>query len=236
MTPEEFKKILGAEPKSDDPDFVEARRSDLGLAALYKQALAEEDRISQALQVPVENRVDSILDVCFEGEAGATPVRNRPGFLRVLPIAAAVLVAVGVAFFLPGTQNQVNAAPFVEHINHHLEFNHDPTGDHSDYTDQDVNGILNELGLKFNGQIADVSYLSKCVIDEVESLHMVVSLASGEQFTVILVPGSDQAYGDGEVDNINAMVASLDQGTLFVYGHQEQPVADFANMMESRFS
>lgn len=236
MTPEEFKKILGAEPKSDDPDFVEARRSDLGLAALYKQALAEEDKISQALQVPVENRVDSILDACFEDEADSTPVRNRPAFMRVLPIAAAVLVAVGVAFVLPGTQNQVNAAPFVEHIAHHLDFSHDPTKDQNKYKDSDIDGVLKDLGLKFNGQIADVSYLSKCVIDEVESLHMVVSLESGEQFTVILVPGTDQAYGDGEVDDINAMVASLDQGTLFIYGHQEQPVADFANMMESRFS
>jgi len=235
MNDKNFDTLLGADPHSDNPEFVEARRQDLSLAQRHRDALQFEARLKGAMTVPVDDRRDEILQACHDQNPQKPSRSIHSWVLKSVSLAAAMVLAVGLISILPQGSRSADAAVFMAHMAHHDKYNHDTTADHNVTQVDEQHAVFDKLGLAFDGGIADVTYLTTCVIDGVESLHLVVTLDGGEQFTVMMIPGRDSELPSGINRDINALVSHIPQGMLFVYAHQDQPVDQYARMIEDQF-
>lgn len=235
MNQKDFDTLLGADPHSDDPDFINARREDLTLAQRHRDALRFEQRLSDALRLPVEDRQQQILEACQDSPPHSASRTVHSWVLKSVSLAAAMVLAIGVVSLLPQGSRTADASVFIEHISHHLDHGHDPMLAHDVVAVPDQQAVFDKLGLAFEDGIADVTYLTTCVIDGVESLHLVVTLDGGEKFTVMMIPGRDSALQSGIDRDINALISPVPQGMLFVQAHQAAPVDQYARMIEDQF-
>ncbi len=224
MNRQEFEQQLGAEPRSNDPDFVAARRRSVELAGLARDALAFEDKLEAAIKLPVgEDVADQVLAYVRENEpAAANPVSARPGWMRVLPIAASVAAIFALGIMI-GRNSQPSplADAFAEHVTHETFA--------LDLSDPIALGRVQAAfaahGAEFQlAADSKVTYMSKCVIGDQVGIHLVVVDANGEHSTVMYLPDQpdvrDAAFEAGDIPA--QMFRTADGGVSATFAHDGQ--------------
>ncbi|MFK7955420.1 MAG: DUF3379 family protein [Lysobacterales bacterium] len=220
---EQFKIFLNADPRSREPEFLEAARSSIQNASDHAKALAFEDKLDNALRVPVVSpTTDDILTHCFGDEQSVSSYRP-PTWLAM---AAAVLVLVGVASVLLPGASPVDAyarEAFIAHLGHP-----EPgalSSEDAISADAVILAFANQ-GIAMRDALADVTYMSPCVIGEKKGMHLVVTEKSGDQITVMMMPGEGlESSHNFSVETMTVQMVPTNAGALALFGHQGQDLS-----------
>ena len=220
----EFKRRLGAEPRSRDPDLVAARDASPENRALAEEAERFETRLEDAVSVTVpEDLVDTIR---------AIPKRAGPRrTLWPVALAASFLVAVGAA----GVAWQMNQGwdSVEDYVADHYRHDGDRLVAESLQAGRgDVHALLAEYGLDATPEMADaVSLVKRCPTPGGRGVHMVLHTESGP-LTVIYMP--DTAVTDHATmafDDKAVVLVQLERGSAAIIGQARSPIETYYAMV-----
>jgi len=206
----EFKRKLGAEPRSSDPEYVAARDASPEHREAAEKADRFEKRLEQALDIPVPpDLVEQVL---------AAPVRRQRRTLWPLALAASLVVVIGGALLIYNdTHRWASVEAYVmDHYRHDgakvLELAAGgPSGD--------IQEILGAFGLHAEPALAGMVRLVKfCPAPGGKGVHMVLDTDTGP-VTVFYLP--ETQVNDRQVihfDGRQAMLVSLERGAAVIVG------------------
>jgi len=206
----EFKRKLGAEPRSSDPEFLAARDASAEHRDAAMAAERFEERLEQALDIPVPSDLAAgLLDA---------PGRRQRRRRWPLALAASLVVAVGAAGLVYRSSHSWESveAYVMDHYRHDgarvLELAADGAAG-------DVQEILGAFGLQAEPSLAGMVRLVKfCPAPGGKGAHMVLDTESG-LVTVFYLPGTrvnDRQMID--FDGRQAMLVSLEHGAAVIVG------------------
>jgi len=217
----DFKRRLGADPRGQDPAFLQARES----APQFRQAAAEADRFESQLERAVAiGAPASLLD-----DLRSIPVEidqdRGYAFRWQLALAASLLIAIG-------------AAGVYWRLDRHWETVEDYVVDHyrhdgaltlsaaRDEFGEDLAALLAEFGVRATSEFAaTVTVVKKCPTPDGRGVHMVLNTQQG-LVTVIYMPRTQVEDGQQFVfDDHEAILISLPTGSAAIIGSPSQRVA-----------
>ncbi len=215
MDLEEYEKRLLSEPRSDEPEAVEARRASTAHAAAYRAAQAFEDKLEAALKLPVApDAAERIIERCL-------PRRSRAPVW--IALAASLAVAAVVAVWLvpsgPSAADLEIRTAFVEH----LDFPEPALTSDAPVDPDRVREAFAVAGVEVKGSLGNVTYLSPCVIGGEKGVHLVMTDADGQKATMMLMPGRQlAAVADFSLPGISAHLLPSAIGAIALFGHGNQ--------------
>lgn len=224
----EFKRLLGADPHSQDPEFLRARAS----SPEFEQAAAEaerfEDLLTRAVTLPVPDQLI--------GDLLASPQQAslRAGERRWMPmaLAAGLLIAIG-------------AAGLTWRMNTSWDSIHDYVSDHYRHDGaellaqadgrvaDEVQALLADFEVEALPALAGiVGVIKYCPTPDGKGVHMVLNSERGP-VTVIYMP--DTSVTDHELfafDGREAVLVELESGSAAIIGNEVQQVADLHDLVQ----
>jgi hypothetical protein len=214
----EFRRLLGADPRNSEPEFLRARHSSPEFEAAAAEADAFEDRLERAalIQAP-DDLVESLRVI---GRESPRPDRGR----RWLPmaLAASVLLTAGAAAWLWNMNRGWDTVEeyVVSHYRHDSDMH--PAGITLDEV-QDLFSGLNVQAAPALASIVDV--IKYCPTPDGKGIHMILNTESGP-VTVIYMP--DTPVIDREMfafDNVEAILVDLQSGSAAIVGPNQQTIS-----------
>lgn len=203
----DFKKLLGADPRNQDPGFLAARQSGPEFLEAAREAEAFEQRLDEVVRFPVDT--PALLEAVLE-----IPLRQRrPPWLG---IAASVLAVAGAAALYLSTDRLSDPLP--EYLAEHYRFDGaevlalagDPSG-------ADTAQVLAQFDLTAAPALAErIGYIKLCPSLSGMGAHMIVRSADG-WVTVFYLPGV--RIGDGLVvpfEDHRALMLGMPTGALAI--------------------
>lgn len=229
----DFIRLLGADPRSRDPEFLRARDS----SPLFRAAAAQSDQFEQKLERALAAQAPPAL---IEGLRGIAQNPALPGDApasrkswRLFAMAAGLLVAVGAA----GLIWRINAGwdSVEEYVVDH--YHHDgpallarANGAHP----EEVSAMLAEFGARLEPALAGiVNVVKQCPTPDGKGVHMVLSTERG-LVTLIYMPqtpvtdGEQILFADGE-----AVLVKLQAGSAAIIGLREQNISGLHALVQS---
>jgi hypothetical protein len=226
----EFIRQLGADPASQDPEFLRARDSAPEFVAAAKESARFEQRLGRALALPV---AESLLAELKETIRTA-PAMSAPW--RYYAMAASVLLAVAAAG-ITWRMNTMEFDSIGQYVAYH--YNHDGASllvRAEAKQAVNIEEILSDFQVELAPDLAAmVSLIKFCPTPNGMGAHLVLNTASGP-ITVIFMP--DSVVTDGEMlafDGMQAQLVRLARGSAAVIGSQNQDVARFHSLVQSAF-
>jgi len=224
----EFRRLLGAEPRSQDPSFLQARESSTEFRDAADEAERFEEQLQRALAVAPPADLPDLLHAI---PRSALRTRRQVGGWRYA-VAAALLIAIGAA----GLTWRMNTGwdSVQEYVADH--FRHDGAAMLAMASGVplpvDVGAVLAEFGMTASPALAEiVSVIKTCPTPDGKGVHMVLDTAQG-LVTVIYMP--DTPVADGEhvrFDDHDAVLVSLRSGSAVIIGSQSQQVAGLDSLI-----
>ena len=218
----EFKRLLGADPRNRDPEFLRARAS----SPEFEEAAAEADRfedlLTRAVQVPApEHLIDDILDT--PGQASG---RARGRRWMQMALAAGLLIAVGAA----GLTWRMNTTwdSVQSYVSDHYRHDGPELLAQADGRVADeAQALLAEFEVEALPALAGiVGVIKYCPTPDGKGVHMVLNSERGP-VTVIYMP--ETSVSDREqfgFDGREALLVELRSGSAAIIGSPEQQIAD----------
>lgn len=226
----EFRRRLGAEPRSDDPELLRVRDSAPEFAAAADEAGAFEDRLERALRVPAPEGLVAGLGTLPERAA-------RPRTRRWVPaaLAAGLLLAVGIAGIdrLLHPQWDSVEAYVIDH------YYHDGVSMLAEAPAAQDPAQVQALFARFEVEAAPelqrvVGVIKICVTPDGQGVHMVLNTETGP-VTVIYMPHTP--VEDRErftFDGQSAVLVQLERGSAAIVNPEAQdPEAWLALVQDS---
>jgi len=218
----EFKRRLGAEPLSGDPELQRARHSSPEFEAAAAEAGRFEDKLIRAISLPApEGLVGELQSISQQTVAEA----GRGGWWR-MALAASVLVAVGASVL---TWNMNRGWDSVEDylVDHYSHDGSKLIAQADGSSTVEVQTVLAEFDVKAMPALADiVGVIKYCPTPDGRGVHMVLNTQNGP-VTVFYMP--ETAVTDKEMlafDNVKAILVELPKGAAAIIGAGAQDVTD----------
>jgi len=224
----EFRRLLGAEPRSQDASFLQARDSSDEFRAAAAEAERFEDQLQRALAVKIPDDLPELLHAI---PRSAPSTRRQVAAWRYA-VAAALLLAVGVGGLTWRLNTRWDSVP--DYVADH--FRHDGPAmlamASAGPPPVDVGSVLAEFGMTASPALAEiVSVIKTCPTPDGKGVHMVLDTVQG-LVTVIYMP--DTPVTDGErvqFDDHDAVLVSLRSGSAVIIGSQSQQVAGLNSLI-----
>jgi len=224
----EFKRFLGAEPRSGDPEFQRARHS----SPEFEEAAAEADRFETKLEyatmIPApDGLMENIMAITRQ-----TPEPAKTRGWWPMALAASVLIAVGAAGF---TWNMNRGWDSVEdYLVYHYRHDGEKVMARADGgTASDVQAILSGLDVQASSALANiVSVIKYCPTPDGKGVHMILNTEAGP-VTVIYMPHT--SVTDGEMlafDNVEAVLVELQSGSAAIIGPDKQLISSISGIVQ----
>lgn len=202
MNCSEFRRQLLVDPRAPALVDAAAQRVCEDAPARLAEALAFENQIERALEVPLPDGLAERVLAALPVVATSAP-KQRPGWRWPLALAASLsLLMLSAALYwrVPATQgNDDLIAVTVEHLSHE-PYALTRTGR---VPPPLVDRMFTEAGLQLKSDGLALSYLNRCPLDRRWSVHMVMQAPQGP-VTVMYVPGET---GVERMDTRHDMVA-----------------------------
>lgn len=220
MDSSEFKRRLGADPLSRDPELRAARAENPEREAEARAAEAFEHRLRAALEVPVDAEViDAAVRHAVESEVGDSRSR-RPRRWGALALAASLVIAVGVVLVLRGG----GPAPVEEYLQAHYSHDGAEVLARADASAQPFDGriierVMGGLRAELAPSLAErVRFIKVCPTPHGKGAHMIVSTDQGPM-TLIYMPETRVAESMLlRVDGTEARVVGAGSGAAALIG------------------
>ena len=225
----EFRRRLGAEPLSDDPELKQARESSPEFEQEALEAQRFEEKLKRALTLPEPaGLIEDLQSMPRQAETRAGPAR----WTR-LAIAASLLLAVGAAGITWNMNRGWDSveAYVADHYRHDgyslLEQAHSATA-------SEVQSMLAALDVEAAPALADiVGVIKYCRTPDGRGVHMVLDTESGP-VTVIFMPETAVVdRGTLKFDEVEAMLVQLESGSAAIIAPELQQIADVYSMVQS---
>jgi hypothetical protein len=225
----EFKRRLGAEPLSGDPEIKRARES----SPEFEQAAVEAERFEKKLERAVSVSVpDNLLNELQAISQQAPRTSKGRGWWR-MALAASVLIAVGAAG-LTWKMNQSWDSVEDYVVDHYRHDGAKVLAMKSEATAQDVQSILAGFDVEAAPSLADiVGVIKYCPTPDGKGVHMVLNTQNGP-VTVIYMP--DTTVSDGKIhafDNVQTILVELQHGSAAIIGADSQLVSDYYAIVQN---
>jgi hypothetical protein len=225
----EFRRLLGADPNNQDPEFLAARRAGEEYSRAAAEADAFEEKLERAMRVGAPDDLEEALEPRSDDSRNAGGLRWR-GFA----IAASVVIALGAAIVGWNMNREWDSveAYVAEHYAHDGERLLARSGD------PDRPGLapfLGGLGVRMDTGLADtVQYYKHCPTPSGKGAHLVIDTEYGKA-TVIYMPGTAVSDGiDFRFDGMRAHMLVVAGGSVAVIGAENQSlVALYARVQEA---
>ena len=222
----EFKRLLGADPRNRDPEFLRARAS----SAEFEQEAAEADRLEALLDRAVSLPVPEEL----MAEIRSIPERRTEPRRRAWPLAmaAGLLIAVGAAGLI--WQMTPSWGSVEDYVADH--YRHDGAallaradGEVAD----EVQSLLAEFDVEALPALAGIIGVIKyCPTPDGKGVHMVLNSERG-LVTVIYMP--DTPVTDRKAitfDDREALLVALKSGSAAIIGSPQQRISDLYALIQ----
>jgi len=210
----EFKRLLGAEPRSGDPEFLRACQSSPEFEREAAKAQQFEDKLDRAMDIP--EPASLIEDLMTISQQPPAMTGNRRWLKFAL--AASLFVAVGAAGLVWKMNRGWDSVEeyLVDHYRHDgVSLLVRADGD----TAKDVQEILSELNIHASPALAEiVGVIKYCPTPDGKGVHMILNTETGP-VTVIYMP--DTAVNDREMlafDDVEAVLITLQSGSAAIIG------------------
>lgn len=224
----EFRRRLGAEPRGQDPEFLQARDS----SPEFRQAAEEADRFENQLERAVGIGVPAGLLDDLRSIPTQTPRDRSRGFRWQLALAASLLVAIGAAgvYWKRDSHWDTVEDYVVDHYRHDGARALSAAGTE---IKEDLTALLAEFGVRAEPEFAAiVNVVKKCPTPGGGGVHLVLSTQKG-LVTVIYMPRTQ--VEDGErfaFDDKEAILVALPAGSAAVIGSTPQQVAQLHSSVQ----
>lgn len=224
----EFRKLLGAEPRNQDPEFLRARDSDPAFRTAAREASEFEGKLEAALAIGVPNelleRIARIPDL-FSPEEIAPPARTPWRWL-----AAAAVVIAGIGF---ASVRWYESTFEWESVNEFLDDHWAVDGaeflnqaDGRPVEQADAARLFARYGVEISPALAGrIDIVEACKTPGGRGAHMVIITEQGP-VTLIFMP--EMVSVEGHVLAFDHMVAAtlqLTRGSAVVIGPNEEVIA-----------
>lgn len=214
----EFKRLMGADPRNQDPETLSARHSAPEFEELAADAEAFEDKLQGALHVqPPADLLGQIKGISQQ------PVRQRNWI--PLALAASFLVFVGAAGLVWKQSHQWESVE--AYVADHYSYDGSKVISLADerLSDREIAKVLAKLDAAAGEQLAGrIQFIKFCPTPDGRGAHMVVSTQQGPM-TIILMPNTPVTDGEMVIfDQMQARLVSLEHGSAAIIGEQSQDV------------
>jgi len=224
----EFRRLLGADPSSQDPSFLQARDSSNEFRAAASEAEQFEEQLQRALAVQAPSDLAELLYAIPRSGQHTRMQRSNWRFA----VAAALLIAVGAA----GLTWRMNTGwdSVDDYVADH--FRHDGSEMLAMAAGAplpvDVGAVLAEFGMAASPALAGiVSVIKTCPTPDGKGIHMVLDTAQG-LVTVIYMPNTPVTDGEHILfDDHDAVLVALRSGSAVIIGSDSQQVAGLDSLI-----
>lgn len=221
----EFKRLLGADPRSREPGFQRARHSSPEFEAAAAEADRFEARLDHAMLIPApDDLLDELLLISRQAPAPATGRRGLP-----MALAASLLLTAGAAGWVWNMNRGWDSVE--EYLVDH--YRHDGALLSAEVSVDEVQAIFSGLNMQATPALAGiVGVIKYCPTPDGKGIHMILNTQSGP-VTVIYMPGTKVI--DREMvafDNVEAILVDLQGGSAAIIGPDQQSVAGLYSFVQ----
>ena len=212
----EFKERIGAEPRSRDPELLEARKADDACEQAAREAEVFEDKLEGALRF--DHDEDAFLAELMAGVAE----KDKPTVPRWFAMAASILVVVGVASL---SWFQLSKGDDLQrYVEEH--WSHDGPALLAKATQtvpaEEVAAVMASLGASASEQVAGrIQYIKFCPTPHGEGAHMILSTPEGLATVIYMPTTTVEKPVLLRVDGMDAQVVNLESGSAAIIGASE---------------
>jgi hypothetical protein len=211
MNSTEFQRRLLIDPRAADMAAAAQARVCADAPALLAEALAMEERIDAALDVPIPADLVERVLAALPAESAPTPVR---GFRRWWPLALAASVALvgwlSLALLRAPSATGALIAASVEHLAHE-PYALTRSGR---VPDSLVTRMFTEAGVRIDTEELALSYLNRCPLERRWSVHMVMPAPEGPVTVMYVIGEADIERMDTRKDMVAVRTLPFADGAL----------------------
>lgn len=226
MNLSDFKRMLGADPGSHDPEFLAARAS----GPEFAEATALSDRFERSLRRAL--RIPPPPDL-LQSLASLAIVERRKPHWRPYALAAGIVLCLGVA--LVSLRSKPEWTSVGDYLAQH--YSHDGAQllqRGIGHSAGNVDEMFAQFGLRLSPGLARrVGLIKHCPTPGGRGLHLVLNLDGGA-VTVILMPAT--RVNDGELlefDGMRAQLVSLQSGSAALIGSAGQELRGYHDLLQA---
>ena len=224
----EFKRLLGADPRNRDPEFLRARASSPEFEEAAADAERFEDLLTRAVAVPVP---DQLIE-----EIRATPQRaSSPGGRSrwmQMAMAAGLLIAIGAA----GLTWRMNTSwdSLEDYVSDHYRHDGPELLARADgRVAENVQDLLGEFDVAALPALAEiVGVIKYCPTPDGKGVHMVLNSERGPVTVIYMPETSVTDHEQFAFDEREAVLVELESGSAAIIGSAVQQIADLHDLVQ----
>ena len=218
----EARRLLLVEPESRDLKLRQHLERCRECAREAERAWRFEQTLRCALQAEPSPGLESRI-ILAQGFS-----RRRRSQRRYLALAAGLLLAMGLSFWLGQNRQLIMGVPneLPHMVIHHIEQELDHLNEDHDIPKPSVDLLLAGFGSRINADLGHVRYASRCLIRKNVGLHMILQGKSGP-ITVLVMPGEylgESTWASVHSHRFSGMVAPTNYGSIAVVGERGETV------------
>lgn len=212
----EFKKRLGAEPRSRDPEMLAARDASAQFESAAVKADSFEDKLEAVIKVDAPK--DLLSDIQSISRQPVKRFRWAP-----LAMAASILLAVGIIGIMWQSGPRWNSVE--EYVADH--FNHDGAkllaSATSVVSPKEINEVMSALGTRAGSSLSEqIRYIKFCPTPNGRGAHMVMQTEQGP-VTILYMPETRVEDGEKMIfEQQYALLLQLEKGSAAIISEQAQ--------------
>ena len=224
----DFKRLLGADPYSQDSDFLRAQMSGGEFSEATAAAEEFEQKLQQAMSVDAPEGLQAeILDHVY-----TTPQRRFTGWPMALAASVFMMIGAGAVF----VWHQEQLADLESYVLNHWQM------DGNNIVEQargpanidQIQAIMASVNASANQQLASqVYFIKNCPTPDGKGAHLVLMTEDGP-VTVFYLPKTEvDSMKSFELPGMHAFLVDLQQGSAAVIGPSTVSVRSVAQMLTS---
>ncbi len=222
----EFKKILDADPHSQDAAFQDACRNDARARAAHRQAMHMERILQHAVNIPVPGRYKDAI-VFKQCNKRLQKQRRRV----VWALAASVLFSVALSSFI-WWQNRPSAVE--DFVSRALMMDPVVYMNEEEIPMQEVKRVFAEVGSEVSDQIGRIRFMKMCATPNGQGIRMVMLNEENQPFTILYMPNTELDENlELNLRDHSGRVIALAKGSAAIIGRPHQEMAQLQSNLRT---
>lgn len=226
----EFRRRVYANPADTDDALREAAKSNSDYEAFLQDTKKLDEKIKAAAQVPVPDDLANKL-ILQQKMRDFNHHKRRNRWYIGLAASVAFMFGIGVTAWHQ-QHIQLDQAALAHMYYAETE---QPHGE-AEITPHLVNAKLAQFGARLDPAIGHVASVNYCVLDAIQSLHLIVETAQG-RMSVFLVPAEDKpTISDFEDQVYRGSGYALHNTNILVVGEKGTNINEFKSQLQQRLT